>query len=66
MAQNIAAELESEDNDVVQAVSTWDDCDIAALVEENGDVAPVTRLGDVLDIVDFDAAPYVLFKVDLR
>jgi len=65
-AAQVAKELESENNDVVRAVSTWDDCDVAALVEDTGNIGPVTRLGDVLDINNLDAAEYVLVKVDLR
>lgn len=65
-AEEAATEIESADNDVRRAVSTWDDCDVAALVEENGDVAPVTSLGDVVEIRSFRAAGYVLVKVNLR
>ena len=61
-----ADELEAADNDVVRAVSTWHDSDVAALVENTGNIGPVTSLGDVVNINDFDAAGYVLVEVNLR
>lgn len=65
-AADEAAQLESADNDVRRAVSTWGDCDIAALIKEGGNVGPVSRLGDVVEINDLGASDYVLFKVNLR
>lgn len=65
-AADAATQIEAENNDVRRAVSTWDDCDVAALVEDGGDIGPVTQLGDVVGITDFDAVEYVLVKVDLR
>jgi hypothetical protein len=61
-----ATSLETADNDVRRAVSTWDDCDIAALVESGGDVGPVTRIGPVVEIRELDAFDSVLVKVNLR
>jgi len=63
---DVATELEAADNDVVRAVDSWSDCDVAALVKDGGNVAPVTRLGDVLEINDLDAAPFVLVKANQR
>lgn len=63
--QQTAEELEKNEQ-VARAVSTWDGCDVAALVEDGGDIGPVTRLGDVVGITDFGAAPYVLVEVNLR
>jgi hypothetical protein len=65
-AADVANQIESEDNDVRRAVSEWDDCDVAALIEDDGNIAPATRLGDVTEINDFDEAPFVLVKVNLR
>jgi len=62
----VANEVESEKNDVRRAVSTWDDCDVAALVEKGGNVGPVTELGDVTEIRPLGAVDYILVKVDLR
>lgn len=65
-ASDAAAKLEQGANDVVRAVSEWHSSDVAALVKGGGDIGPVTRLGDVVNINDFDAADYVLVEVDLR
>ena len=65
-ADEAATEIEAANNDVRRAVSGWGGCDVAALVEENGNIGPVTRLGDVKEINDLDAAEFVLVKVDLR
>ena len=61
-----ADELEAADNDVVRAVSTWQTSDVAALVEEGGDIGPVTRLGDVVNIEEFHADGRILVEVNLR
>jgi hypothetical protein len=65
-ADDAATQIEAADNDVVRAVATWDDCDVAALINERGDIGPATELGDVTEINNFDAAPFVLVKVNLR
>jgi hypothetical protein len=65
-AADAANQIESDDNDVRRAVSEWGDCDVAALVEDGGNIGPATRLGDVEEINDFDEAPFVLVKVNLR
>ena len=65
-AQEVASQLESEANDVVRAVTTWEGSDVAALVRGRGDIGPVSRLGHVVNINEFDAAGYVLVEVNLR
>lgn len=65
-AQQKAAEIEQADNDVVRAVSTWESSDVAAVVEGSGDIAPVTTLGRVVNINEFDASDYVLVEVNLN
>jgi len=65
-AADAANQIESANNNVRRAVSTWDDCDVAALVDANGNVGPATSLGDVVEIHPLDAVEYVLVKVDLR
>lgn len=65
-AQKAASELESATNDVVRAVTTWDTSDVAAVVKGSGDIGPVTRLGRVVNINDFDASDYVLVEVNLN
>jgi hypothetical protein len=65
-ADEVANEIVAENTQVANATAAWDDCDLAAIVENDTDVAPVTSQGAVIEVNDFDAAPYVLFKVNLR
>ena len=61
----IAADIAARE-DVRNAVSTWDDCDIAVLVDERTDIAPVRRGFDVVTISETAAAPFVLLKLNVR
>ncbi|MFC4553620.1 MULTISPECIES: hypothetical protein [Halorussus] len=62
---DVALNLESRD-DVTRAVSTWDDCDVAVLVEDGTNIAPIRRGRTVAGITNFDAAPYTLVELDLN
>lgn len=63
-AATVAKNLELR-NDVRRAVSTWDDCDIAVLVEDGTDVGPIRRGLQVVGVDDFAAAPFTLFRFNL-
>jgi hypothetical protein len=65
-AGDVAAELETNENDIRRAVATWQDCDVAALVDDDGDIGPVTAQGDVVGLNDLSEAPFVLVKINLR
>lgn len=58
-----AARLERRD-DVVRAVSTWEDCDVAVLVEDGTDIGPIRSGFEMVNIEDFDAEPYVLLELN--
>lgn len=60
----IAADLEARD-DVVRAVATWSSCDVAVLVENGTDIGPIRRGLVVVEIMQCDAAPYVVLQLDL-
>jgi len=64
-AEEAAAEIEEEENDIRRAVTTWDDCDIAAIFPTGKDPAPATRLGEVVERRQFNAAPYSIVKIDM-
>ena len=57
------SELEAR-NDVVRAVTAWEDCDHAVLVENGTDIGPIRRGKKMVGLTDFDNAPYVLVKLN--
>lgn len=61
--RSVATDLESRP-DVVRAVSTWDGCDVAVLVEDGTDLAPIRRDRRVVGTTDFGAAPYTLVELE--
>jgi len=64
MKQNTTTEELAQNDDVVRAVSEWEDCDHAVLVENGTNIGPIRRGFDMVGINDFDAAPYVLLKLN--
>ena len=64
-AEEAAAKIEEEDNDIRRAVTTWDDCDIAAILPTGQDATPATQLGEVVKWRQFDAALYSIVKIDM-
>ena len=62
-AHSATSELESR-TDVVRAVTAWEDCDHAVLVENGTDIGPIRRGKQMVGITDFDAARYVLIKLN--
>lgn len=63
-AAEIAEDLSARD-DVENAVSEWDDCDVAVVVTDGTDIRPIRRGLQVEDVQDFDAAPYTLLKLSI-
>jgi hypothetical protein len=63
-AAQTAAELESREG-VRRATPEWEDCDVAVVTEHWMDLGPLRDEFDVTDANHFDAAPYILVKIDL-
>lgn len=62
--KTLAAEIETIDG-VCNVVTSWDGADLSVLVENGTDIAPIRRGLEVVNINDFDAAPYVLVELDV-
>lgn len=60
----LAAELAAR-ADVRHATADWGGCDVSVLVPDGTDIAPIREGFRVVEINDFDAAPYVLLNLDV-
>lgn len=69
MAQTPAEELATALNqrdDVENATTNWDGCDVAMVVPDDVDIGAIRENHAVVGLTDFDAAPYLLIELELR